>query len=401
MTSISSRSRGGLAAVAASALLLVAGPAHAQKAEPCIAGSWELTGALAHTGAAIRMGIEAAVDEINEAGGVLGKKLRVVAYDDQGEPSRAVDNARRIGERDNCIIMIGGYRTPNALAIRTVLEEMGQPWMGVISAGTRVVEWENGKNEWMFRVSAKDRWVAPFLVENALKRSKTKKIGFMFEATGWGQGAVPDVEAAAKAQGVQLVGKETFNIGDQDMSAQLIRLRDAGADVLVFYTVDRETDAILRSMDRIGYKPTIVSAWGIGVQLGKTAGAALTEGVLVHGTFAWTGQLSPRAQKVWERIKAKEKLQDPSQLSLPSGTANAYDAVYIIAEALKIAGDYDKKKLRDAFYKVSYEGIIANYKPAFEKSAERHDAILPAHYKLLAYHKGVLMPIEQTPHAMK
>ena len=375
-------------------------PAAAQKAEPCIAGSWELTGALAHTGNAVKIGIDAAVDELNEAGGVLGKKLRVIAYDDQGEPARAVDNARRIGERDNCIIMIGGYRTPNALAIRTVLSEIGQPWMGVISAGTRVIEWESGKNEWMFRVSAKDRWVAPFLVDNALQRSKNKKIGFMFEATGWGQGAVPDVEAAAKAKGVALVGKETFNIADQDMSAQLIRLRDAGADTLIFYTVDRETDAILRSMDRIGYKPTIVSAWGIGVQLGKTAGA-LTEGVLVHGTFAWTGQLSPRAQKVWERIKTKEKLKDPSELVLPSGTANAYDAVYIIAEALKIAGDYDKKKLRDAFYQVKHEGIIANYNPAFERTTERHDAILPTNYKLLAYHKGILLPVEQTPHAAK
>jgi branched-chain amino acid transport system substrate-binding protein len=388
-----------LAAAAALALSATGGPAAAQKAEPCIAGSWELTGALAHTGAAIRMGIEAAVDEINEAGGVLGKKLRIVAYDDQGEPSRAVDNARRIGERDNCIIMIGGYRTPNALAIRTVLEEMGQPWMGVISAGTRVIEWEKGKNEWMFRVSAKDRWVAPFLVENALKRSKSKKLGFVYEATGWGQGALPDIEAAAKAQGITLVGKETFNIGDQDMSAQLIRLRDAGADTLIFWTVDRETDAILRSMDRIGYKPTIVSAWGIGVQLGKTAGS-LTEGVLVHGTFAWTGKLAPRAQKVWERIKAKEKLQDPGQLVLPSGTANAYDAVYIIAEGLKLAGDYDKKKLRDAFYKVNYEGIIANYKPAFERTVERHDAILPTAYKLLAYHKGIMLPVEQTPYAL-
>jgi branched-chain amino acid transport system substrate-binding protein len=346
------------------------------------------------------MGIEAAVDEINEAGGVLGKKLRVTAYDDQGEPSRAVDNARRIGERDNCIVMIGGYRTPNALAIRTVLSEMGQPWMGVISAGTRVIEWEKGKNEWMFRVSAKDRWVAPFLVDHAIQRSKNKKIGFVYEATGWGQGALPDIEAAAKAKGITLVGKETFNIGDQDMSAQMIRLRDAGAETLIFWTVDRETDAILRSLDRIGYKPTIVSAWGIGVQLGKTAGA-LTEGVLVHGTFAWTGKLSPRAQKVWERIKAKEKLKDPTELVLPSGTANAYDAVYVIAEALKIAGDYDKKKLRDAFYQVKYQGIIANYSPAFERTVERHDAILPQHYKLLAYHKGVMLPVEQTPFALK
>src|SRR5262245_15942589 len=396
------RSSRGHALLAGTALVLSLSmaPANAQKAQPCIAGSWELTGALAHTGLAIKMGIDAAVDEINEAGGVLGQKLRVIAYDDQGEPSRAVDNARRIGERDNCIIMIGGYRTPNALAIRTVLSEIGQPWMGVISAGTRVIEWENGKNDWMFRVSAKDRWVAPFLVDNAMQRTKNGKIGFMFEATGWGQGAVPDIEAAMKAKGVQLVGKETFNIADTDMSAQLIRLRDAGADTLMFYTVDRETDAILRSMDRIGYKPTIVSAWGIGVQLGKTAGA-LTEGVLVHGTFAWTGQLSPRAQGVWDRIKAKEKLKDPTELVLPSGTANADDAVFIIAEALKIAGAYDKKKLRDAFYQVKYEGIIGKYDPAFEKTAERHDAILPSQYKLLAYHKGVMLPVEQTPYALK
>src|SRR3954471_12521843 len=137
-----------LAAAATMVAALAAAPAAAQKAEPCIAGSWELSGPLAHTGLAVRMGIETAVDEINEAGGVLGQKLRVIAYDDQGEPSRAVDNTRRIGERDNCIVMIGGFRTPNALAIRPVLTEIGLPWMGVISAGTRVIEWEDGKNEW-------------------------------------------------------------------------------------------------------------------------------------------------------------------------------------------------------------------------------------------------------------
>jgi branched-chain amino acid transport system substrate-binding protein len=389
---------GPLALVAALALPLYAAPAYAQKAEPCIAGSWELSGPLAHTGLAVRMGIETAVDEINEAGGVLGQKLRVIAYDDQGEPSRAVDNARRIGERDNCIVMIGGFRTPNALAIREVLSEMGLPWMGVISAGTRVIEWEKGNNEWMFRTSMKDRWVAPFLLEKALERSKSKKVGLLFEATGWGQGAVPDVEAAAKQKGIVLAGKETFNIKDQDLSAQLIRLRDAGADTLILYIVDPEAQALLRSMERIGYKPTLVSAWGISAKLGETAGA-LSDGVLVAGTFAWTGQLSPRAQKAWERMKVKFKLDNPGQLVLPSGIANSYDAAYIIAEALKLAGSFDRTKMRDALYKVKYEGIIAKYDPAFEKTAERHDSLIPSHYKLLAYHKGYLMAIEQTPYA--
>jgi branched-chain amino acid transport system substrate-binding protein len=383
---------------AALAVVLAAAPAMAQKAEPCIAGSWELSGPLAHTGAAVRMGVETAVDEINEAGGVLGQKLRIIAYDDQGEPSRAVDNARRIGEKDNCIVMIGGFRTPNALAIRPVLTEIGLPWMGVISAGTRVIEWEQGKNEWMFRTSMKDRWVAPFLLEKALERSKSKKVGLMFEATGWGQGAVPDIEAAGKAINVSLIGKETFNIKDQDLSAQLIRLRDAGADTLIYWGVDPEAQAMLRSLDRIGWKPTIVSAWGISTKLGETAGA-LAEGVLVAGTFAWTGTLDARAAKAWERMKTKFKLENPGQLALPSGIANAYDAIYLIAEALKLAGSFDRTKMRDALYKVKYEGIIAKYDPAFEASAERHDSILPSHYKILAFHKGLLTAVEQTPYA--
>ena len=98
------RPRTAAALVGAALTAVLSGqPASAQQAEPCLAGSWELSGPLAHTGLAVRMGIETAVEEINETGGVLGQKLRVIAYDDQGEPSRAVDNARRIGEHDNCI----------------------------------------------------------------------------------------------------------------------------------------------------------------------------------------------------------------------------------------------------------------------------------------------------------
>src|SRR5262245_24314724 len=78
-------------------------PATAQRAEPCIGASWEITGPLANTGAMLKVATETAIDEINAAGGVLGKPLRLVIYDDVGEPARAVDNGRRIGERDNCV----------------------------------------------------------------------------------------------------------------------------------------------------------------------------------------------------------------------------------------------------------------------------------------------------------
>ena len=171
------------------------------------------------------------------------------------------------------------------------------------------------------------------------------------------------------------------------MSAQLIRMRDAGIDTLVLYSVDREAGAILRSMDRVGYRPTIVSAWGNSAQLGKQAGA-LADGMLIAGTFSWTGELSPRAQKVWDRMKQKFNLKDPSELVLPSVTANAYDAIYLVAEAVKVAGEFNRKKVRDAFYRVKYDGIITRYDPAFDKAQQRHDAIVPGALQAVGVPQG-------------
>jgi branched-chain amino acid transport system substrate-binding protein len=252
--------RGVLGICAAVAVSLFVKPGLAQRAEPCIGA---MTRPLANTGASLRIAVETALDQINAAGGVLGKPIRLVIYDDVGEPARAVDNARGIGERDNCVIMMGGGRTPNAIALREPLAEMGLPWMGVISAGTTVIEHQNGKNEWMFRISMKDRWVTGYLIDQAKRRSASGRIGMVYEGTAWGQGAVPDLEAAAKSAGVTIVAKETWNLGDQDMSAQMIRLRDAGVDTIILWAVDRESANMLRSMDRIGYRPKIVSAWGL------------------------------------------------------------------------------------------------------------------------------------------
>jgi branched-chain amino acid transport system substrate-binding protein len=384
-------------------LALGATPALAQRAAPCIGASWEMTGPLANNGAMLRVAVETAIGEINAAGGVLGQQLRLVIYDDVGEPARAVDNGRRIGERDNCVIMMGGGRTPNAIALREPLAEMGLPWIGPISAGTTVIEHENGRNEWMFRVSMKDRWVTGYLVDQARQRSPSGKIAFVYEGTAWGQGARPDIEAAARRANVPLAGMETFNIGDQDMSAQMIRLRDAGVDTIILWAVDRESANMLRSMDRIGYRPRIVSAWGLTTAF-ATAVGPLAEGVMVAGTFNWNGPLSPRAQSVFQHMQQRfpTQIRTTADLQIPSGMANAYDAVYVIAEALKLAGSFDRTRLRDAMFRVNYEGIVANYAPAFVRgNQERMDAILPEAYKMQAFHNGVLMPIEATPYGMR
>ena len=78
--------------------------------------------------------------------------------------------------------------------------------------------------------------------------------------------------------------------------------------------------------------------------------------------------------------------------------ARSYDAVYIIAQAIEKAGSFDRTKVRDALFQVNYDGLVAKYDPAFEKTQERHDAILPKYYKLSAWHDGKLLPLSETPY---
>lgn len=376
--------------------IVLAGPAFAQQ-EPCIGNSGPLTGPAAFGGAAVKFGAEVAIDEINEKGGVLGKKLRLVQYDDAGAPPRGVDNTRRIALADKCIAILGGYHSTVGLAQVDPVNEIGIPYIGTIAANTKIIE--NGKSpNAMFRVSAKDKWVAQFLVAEALKASKNGKIAFIYENTGWGNGALPDIKAAIQAKGKELSAAETFNWNDQDMTAQVIRIRDSGADTLLIWGLDREGNQIMRSLDKVGYKPTMISAWGLAGNLGELAGP-LANGVRVMQTFSWMGDMDDKTKVIWGKIQKKYGLKDPSELKMGSGTANAYDAVHILAKAIEKAGSYDWKKVRDALYEVEHTGLVATYKPAFDKSnPERQDAILPQFYRLTAWQDGKLLPIAQTPY---
>lgn len=384
----------------AAALLAVASASSSalgQERQSCIGISGALTGPQAFTGEAEHMGAEVAIDEINASGGVLGKKLALKIYDDAGQPPKGADNVRRIAQADNCIVLLGGYHSGVALAMREPIEQIGIPYIGVMAAGTKIIEHESGANNWMFRVSAKDRWVAEYLANVAIEKSAAKKVAVFYENTGWGNGAAPDVKAALAAKGITPVAMETFNWGDQDMTPQLIRARDAGAEAIVMFALDREGNQILRGMDKLKYKPTIVSAWGLAGNLGELAGP-LANGVLVFQTFSWMGKQDPKTAAVYSKIAQKYKLKDPSDLKMGSGTANAYDAVHIVAKAIASAGSFDRAKVRDALFGVKYDGLVAVYDPAFGRTQELRDAIKPKYYKLTAWQNGVLLPVEQTPY---
>jgi branched-chain amino acid transport system substrate-binding protein len=385
-----------IAATIGLGLAMVAGPGVGlgDEVNPCIGNSGPLTGPTAFVGKSILMGAEIAVEEINAKGGVLGKKLTFIQYDDAGEPPRGIKNVERVALSDKCIVTMGGYHSTVALAVRDPVHRYKIPYVGVIAANTQVIE--NGRKEnWMFRVSAKDRWVAQYLVAVAIERSKAKKIGILYENTGWGKGALPDLQAALKEKELKEAGAETFNWNDTDMTPQLLRLREAGADTVIMWGLDREGNQIMRSMKKIDYDPVKIAAWGMAGNLGELAGE-LANCTLVMQTYSWMGKLEPKAAALYAKMQEKYGIKAQEDIKMGSGVADAYDAVYIIAKAIEKAGAYDRAKVYEAMFSVEHDGLVAKYAPAFEKTEERHDAILPSAYKLTAWYDGKLLPVEQT-----
>ena len=324
-------------ALAATLALALSSTAALAQQQPCIGNSAAITGPAAFGGMAIKMGAEIAIDEINEKGGVLGQKLRFVQYDDAGAPPRGVDNTRRIALSDKCVALLGGYHSTVAVAQSQVVNEIGIPYVGVLAANTKAVE--NGASpNYMFRVSAKDKWVARFLVEKALAASKTGKVAFFYENTGWGNGALPDVKDAMAKAGKELVAVETFNWNDQDMTpAGHPRPRCRGGRGAVLGAGTGRATRSCAPWTRWATSRTVIGAWGIAGNLGELAGP-LSDGVQVVQTFTFMGDMDPKKKALWEKLKARYGVKDPAEVKMPSGVANAYDAVYILADAIKKAG---------------------------------------------------------------
>jgi branched-chain amino acid transport system substrate-binding protein len=362
-----------------------------------------LTGPHTHTGESIMRGASVAVDFINEKGGVLGKKLELIVLDDGGSEPNGVGNVRRLAKRDNVVAIIGGYHSGVGLAMRAPIHELGIPYISPYCANTAIIE--NGyKPNYMFRVSAKDKWVSQLMVDFSVNGMGLKKIGVICENTGWGTGGKSDILAAIEKIGLKPVSVEQFNWGDKDMTPQLMRLRDAGANVLIGYYLDPEGAQMVKSMAKINYFPQIISAWGISGNFSELTGQNLAEGTMVNMTYSWCGELDPLGKKIYDYTIKKFNLKnDCREFKTGSGTANAFDATNILALAIEKAGTAAVPecwpKIRDALENgiKSYDGLIAHYNPPFLPDQERHDAILADQYVMCSWNKGFLVPITQTP----
>lgn len=351
-----------------------------------------LTGQSALSGEAITRGLEVAIEEINQAGGVLdGRTLTLISRDDESNPAKGVAAARNLIEQEKVAVVFGGLDSPVSLAMLPVVHELQVPYMGVWAAATGITRNDYDPN-YAFRVSANDNIVDKFLLKHAQEKYNVNKVGLMLINNPWGESNQKGFEEWASEYQIAIVGTEKFNDGDNDVSAQLSRLKNAGTEAIMLVANAAPAAQVMRSLTRISWDVPVVSHWGIsGGRFSELAGDVGQKVEFVQ-TYSFYGDLGEVGQKVLEKIEQKYSLESPGDILAPVGVANAYDAMMLTAKALEVAGTTEGAKLREAFYNLPiYEGLIKTYDNPF--TPDNHDALNENDYILVRWQGDEIVPV--------
>lgn len=326
--------------------VLALGSLAAMASDPIKVGSvLSVTGPAAFLGDPELKTLQLYVEDINKKGGVLGRQLQLVHYDDGSDANKANGFAKRLLDDDKVDILIGGTTTGSTMSMVPLAEKSGTPFISLAGA---VVIVEPVK-KFVFKTPHTDRMAAEKVFEDMKKRGLTK-VALFSETSGFGQSGKKETELVAGKYGITLVANETYGPKDTDMSPQLTKIKSAPGVQAVF-------------VFGLGQGPAIVTKnykqLGITLPLYQSHGVASDEFLKLAGPAAEGVRLPSPAQLIGDKLPANDP-QKPVVLAYDKAYKErykqdvstfggyAYDGLMLAVDAIKRAGGTDKAKVRDA-----------------------------------------------------
>jgi branched-chain amino acid transport system substrate-binding protein len=339
------------------------------------------------SGQAATLGLQAAIDDVNAAGGVLGRKLTLVTRDDLSQPPKSIQNMSDLIDNEKVVAVFGPTNSGNALAWKQVPNQKKIPVIGTVGSGTAITyPVSAGADNYMFRISMVDRDQVSGLMAYVKKNPAVKNVGYLSETTGYGQGGLKDMQELGDLQGIKPVCNEKFGVNDTDMTSQLNKCKAAGVDTLVVWAQGTPLGQLMRSMEKINYFPLTLMTWAADNQsFYEAAGKTLAEKPIFMRTV--TEQRTPKQQKLYDRVAPKM-----TSASAFGFAAHSYDAVMLLAAAIKQANSTDGSKIREALENLQtpYDGMMKNYDKPFSKT--EHEALRVKDFKWTHWQDGKLLP---------
>lgn len=344
-----------------SAVAVVAATASASAQEIKLGFMCPLTGGSAPFGVSARDGASLAIKQINAKGGVLGKQLVLVERDTEAKNERGVQLAQELLQREQVVAGIGFCNTGVALAAQKYFQQAKAPIFDPVATGTAVTSQFEAPS-YVFRVGARDELQAAMLVDEAIRQKKTK-IAILADSTNYGQLGREDVEKALAAKNLKAVATEKFNVRDVDMTPQLLKARQAGADIVIAYGIGPELAQIANSMVKLAWNVPMVTSWNSSMSNFIDTAQKNGNGVRMPQTFIQEAT-TQKGQAFINNYLATYKVD---RIPSPSSAAQAYDSVMLLAAAIGQAKSTEGVKIREALENLEQpvEGVIATYRKPF------------------------------------
>ncbi len=360
-------------AAAFALLALLAGGATAT--EPIRVGvSGPFTGGSSPMGVAMRDGIRLAAQEINDAGGILGRPLRLVERDDEARPERGAQVAQELINHEKVVAGLGIVNTGVALASQRFYQQAHIPMITSVATGSIITKQflpPQYPDNYIFRVSAPDAIQAAMIVEEAVVRQRLRRLAIFHDSTNYGQLGREDLERALERHGIKPVAIERFNIREVDMTPQLARGRAAGADGILTYGLGPELAHLANGMVRLGWKAPLVGSWALAMSNFIDNAGPNAEGARMPQTFIQEGDTQRRRMF----IEKYRKTFGVERIPVAPAAAQGYDSMLLLAAAIRQARSTDGPKLQEALeaLKERVAGIVMVYDHPFSKTD--HEAI--------------------------
>ena len=317
--------------------------------EIVIGGLAPLTGSVAQYGVAVNNAVQMAVDDINDKGGLLGKRIKYVFYDEEGDAIKASNAYARLVDQDKIVALIGDVTSVPCEAVAQKAAADNMPM--ITPSGTTESITNYGKN--VFRACFIDPYQGQLMASYASKKLNAKTAAILYDTgDSYSSGIADAFEAAAKALGMTITNKEGYASKSTDFNAQLNKIKDSNPDVLLLPVYYNDVVLIAKQAKSKGITSTLLGAdgWdGVAAQL-DAASADVVKNAYFCSQYSASSS-DPALQNFLKTYKEKYNVE-PNMFAVLG-----YDAMQIMAAAIEKAGTTDSDAVIKALKETNYKGL--------------------------------------------
>ncbi|MBI1891501.1 MAG: ABC transporter substrate-binding protein [Burkholderiales bacterium] len=324
-------------------------------------------------GVSVRAALRIAVKEINDVGGVGGRKIELVERDDKAKPDVGVQIAEDLVNKEKVVATIGYCNSGVAAKAIDVYQKAKVPLIIPVATGTAITKKFAAEPEnYVFRVAMPDEKQVEFILKELIDKRGLSKIAVLADDTGYGEGGLKDVVRLLEKRSMKPVYISRFKLNSPDLSGPLKEARAAGTNAIFVYALGPDIATITKGKQAMGWNVQVAGAWGVGFRNHIDVAGSASDGAIMPQTFIQDGVLNERGTSlILQYVKQNNVRNIPCAMC----AAQAYDAMYILLNALFQAKDMSGPAIKDALENLNQRvtGVVGTYNHPYTK--QDHEAL--------------------------